>query len=52
VRYLKHDKATHNNDQERLNYEQDFGPEGNFDGNKQGVLDAVALDFTLYNISV
>jgi hypothetical protein len=32
-----------NNDQERLNYEQDFGPEGNFDGNKQGVLDAVAL---------
>jgi hypothetical protein len=23
-----------NNDQERLNYEQDFGPEGNFDAKK------------------
>jgi hypothetical protein len=32
-----------NSHTERLNYIEKIGPEGNFDGNKQAVLDAIAL---------
>jgi hypothetical protein len=32
-----------NNSDEQLNHIADMGPEGNFDGSKQGVMDAIAL---------